>query len=77
MNTGRAEGILENLKQERLNLTRRLRAVQEEIDEEDCRANRGREVVVQKVREPGKHMWEHGGGVIEGESDVAGEDSAF
>jgi hypothetical protein len=52
MNTSRAESILETLKQERLDLTRRLRAVQEEIEEEDRVATKGATTVVKAAREP-------------------------
>ena len=50
MNTGRCTSMLEALKQERLDLTRRLRAVQEDIDVEDRMGQT--EVVVVKQRAP-------------------------
>ena len=52
MSTSRAEGILEQLKNERMELTRRLRAVQEEIEEEDRAAMKGSVTVVKAAREP-------------------------
>ncbi|GMI35586.1 hypothetical protein TeGR_g15273 [Tetraparma gracilis] len=51
MNTGRCADVLDLLKSERLDLTRRLRAVQEEIDEED-RREMVKAPVAKSAREP-------------------------